>query len=284
MKNIPMEVLRSFVTVADVGGFTQAGELLGRSQPAISLQIKRLEELVGKTLLIRSGQQLELTPDGQRLLGYAKRILALNDEAIAQFSPNGVTGRLHLGIPSEYTPHLLPKIVSRFAQTYPNVTLEVTCDLSKHLRANMSKLGIDLILALYDDPASAGSHLIMEDELVWVTSPDHDAHLQSPLPLIVASEGCIYRNRAIQRLKQADLPSRILFTIPDLSGIQAALAEGLGVTVLTKGTVPEGLRILRPSDKFPKLGKVGIGLIGGKEPTEAQERLAEYLKARLASV
>ena len=284
MKNMPMEVLRAFVTIIEVRSFTQAGDLLGRSQPAISLQIKRLEEMLDQTLITRSGQQIELTRSGETLFGYAKRILALNDEALASFNATTVTGQLKLGIPSEFATTLLPKIVSRFAHTYPNVNLEVISDLSRNLLSNAPQKQFDLVLALHDDPRKAGSDLIKEDELVWVTSPHHDTHMQSPLPMITAPDGCIYRNRASTKLSQAKVPWRITYTNPDLSGIQAAIEEGLGVTVLAKSTVPDNLKIIRNSDKFPKLGKVGISLVVPKgERSEAVRRLAEYLKASLAS-
>lgn len=280
MKNLPTDLLRSFVTVIELGGFTQAAEWLGRSQPAISLQIKRLEQLVEQTLLIRSGQQLELSQAGQLLFRYAKQILAINDEAVAQFSKTAVSGKIHFGIPSEFATTLLPKIVGRFAQAYPNVTLEVTCALSKQLLSEPHRY--DLILALHDDPSTAGDNLVKEDDLVWVTGIDHDAHLQLPLPLIVAPKGCIYRKRGAEQLKDNNRDWRIVYTIPDLTGIQAAINEGLGVTVLAKSTVPENLRILKPSEKLPKLGKVGISLIHqSNESSEAISRLMEFVKASL---
>ena len=280
MKNLPTDLLRAFVTVIELGGFTQAAEWLGRSQPAISLQIKRLEQLVEQTLLIRSGQQLELSQAGQLLFRYAKQILAINDEAVAQFSKTAVSGKIHFGIPSEFATTLLPKIVGRFAQAYPNVTLEVTCALSKQLLSEPHQY--DLILALHDDPSTAGDNLVKEDDLVWVTGIDHDAHLQRPLPLIVAPKGCIYRKRGAEQLKDNNRDWRIVYTIPDLTGIQAAINEGLGVTVLAKSTVPENLRILKPSEKLPKLGKVGISLIHqSNESSEAISRLMEFVKASL---
>ena len=280
MKNLPTDLLRAFVTVIELGGFTQAAEWLGRSQPAISLQIKRLEQLVEQTLLIRSGQQLELSQAGQLLFRYAKQILAINDEAVAQFSKTAVSGKIHFGIPSEFATTLLPKIVGRFAQAYPNVTLEVTCALSKQLLSEPHRY--DLILALHDDPSTAGDNLVKEDDLVWVTGIDHDAHLQRPLPLIVAPKGCIYRKRGAEQLKGNNRDWRIVYTIPDLTGIQAAINEGLGVTVLAKSTVPENLRILKPSEKLPKLGKVGISLIHqSNESSEAISRLMEFVKASL---
>ncbi|MCB1662171.1 MAG: LysR family transcriptional regulator, partial [Pseudomonadales bacterium] len=191
MKNLPMDVLRSFVTVAELRGFTQAGELLGRSQPAISLQIKRLEDMLGSPLLKRSGQQLDLTQPGRQLFDYAKKILSLNDEVLAQFIKPEVSGRIHFGIPSEFATALLPKIVGRFVQSYPSVTLEVTCDLSKNLLNAQSDRIFDLVLALHDDPNAKRNDRVKVEELVWVTSTDHQAHLQPTVPLIAAPQGCI---------------------------------------------------------------------------------------------
>lgn len=283
MKNLPMDVLRSFVTVAEVGGFTQAGELLGRSQPAISLQIKRLEELLETTLLKRNGAQLELTASGHTLFDYAKKILALNDEALNRLIKPTVSGRIHFGIPSEFATTLLPKIVGRFAQAYPSVTLEVTCDLSKNLLNAEWAKPFDLILALYDDPKAKRSDRIKTEELVWVTSRNHQAHQQPKVPLIAAPEGCIYRKRGTAALDKAHQPWRIVYTIPDLTGIQAAIEEGLGVTVLAKSTVPDNLQILKPSEKFPKLGKIGVSLNYPKRHSnEALDRLVEFIKTSLS--
>lgn len=282
MKNLPTDLLRTFVTVTELGGFTAAADWLGRSQPAVSLQIKRLEQLLGQTLLVRSGHQLELSRAGQLMFRYARQILTLNDEAVAQFTKHSVSGKIHFGIPSEFATTLLPKIVGRFTQAYPNVTLEVTCALSKQLLSDPERRRYDLILALHDDPVMAGHNLVKEDELVWVTGTDHDAHQQIPLPLIVAPEGCIYRKRGIERLRENHRDWRVVYTIPDLTGIQSAINEGLGVTVLARSTVPENLRILKPTEKLPKLGKVGISLIEqSSESGEAITRLMDFVKASL---
>jgi DNA-binding transcriptional LysR family regulator len=144
------------------------------------------------------------------------------------------------------------------------------------------RLRYDLILALHDDPSSAGSSLVKEDELVWVSSTDSDAHLQAILPLIAAPEGCIYRKRGKEILQKNRKSWRVVYTIPDLTGIQAAINEGLGVTVLAKSTVPENLRILKNNEKIPKLGKVGVSLISqNSDPSEAITRLMEFVKASL---
>jgi len=282
MKNLPMDVLRSFITVAELGGFTPAGELLGRSQPAISLQIKRLEEMTSTHLFSRSSQGLKLTQQGETLFKYANDILALNDEALNTFLKPTLRGRVRFGIPSEFATTLLPKIVGRFAKAYPNVTLEVICDLSKSLLSEERANQFDLILALHDNPSNKHRGQVKADELVWVSSPDQHAHEKEAVPLIVAQEGCIYRHRAIQSLRKVNQDYRVVYTIPDLAGIKAAIEEGLGVTVLAKSTVPDNLKIIKPSEKYPKLGTVGISLIyDHKDPNEAMKRLVEFVATSL---
>ena len=283
MKNLPMDLLRAFVSVAQLGSFTKAGELLGRSQPAVSLQLRRLEELVGEGLLVRNGKTLELSEVGENLYGYANQILSLNDLAISQLSKSTIEGKIRLGIPSEFATVLMPKIVSRFAKAYPNVTLEVNCELSKSLLSKTGKATHDLILALEDNPSSTDSNLLRTDELVWVTGADQQMPRVGVVPLIAAAQGCIYRNRAIKALEQVNQPWQIVYTIPDLTGIQYAIQEGLGVTVLAKSTVPENLKILPPSVRFPELGEVGISLINStNNKNEAVQLLIDFLKTSLA--
>lgn len=277
MKNLPIDLLRTFVSVSDVGGFTSAGELLGRTQPTVSLQVKRLEGLLNQTLLYRNGSRVSLTTAGEDIYQYAQKILSLNDEAVGLYANDGLTGHINLGIPSEFATTLLPKVISRFSRTYPNVTIEVTCALSKELLTGHGRDKYDLILALYDDYEEAGGSLIQVDELVWVTNKSHDNHKKPVMSLVVAPNGCIYRNRGIKVLDELDLPWQVVYTIPDLTGILSAINEGIGVTVLAKSVVPSSLDIVRSSDKFPALGSVGISLVkANRRPIEAVDRLAEY--------
>lgn len=283
MKNLPIDVLRTFVSISQLGGFTEAGELLGRSQPAISLQIKKLEDLVGKPLFLRSRPNIELTENGRKLLVYAEKILILNDEVFSQLDNTVVSGKVRLGIPSEFATTHLPKIVSRFARTYPNVALDVHCDLSKNLRSKSGQKKYDLILALHDNLGESGHQCLKTDEMVWVASHTHNADLQDKISLIAAPDGCIYRKRAITRLDECSTPWQIVYTIPDLTGIQAAIEAGLGVTVLAKSTVPDTLKILEPCARLPRLGKLGISLSKSvKGENQAVDKIAEYLVSSLS--
>jgi DNA-binding transcriptional LysR family regulator len=283
MKNLPMDLLRAFVSVSQLRSFTKAGELLGRSQPAVTLKIKRLEELVDQKLFLRGGKSLELSDSGIALYNYAKQILTLNDLAISQISKSTVHGKIRLGIPSEFATVLLPKIISRFAKAYPNVALEVNCELSKYLLTRAGRESHDLILVLADQDTDLDGDLVKTDELVWVSSKKFNRTKKDAVPLIVASEGCIYRHTAMTGLSNASLSWKIVYTNPDLTGIQYAIQEGLGVTVLSRSIVPENLHILSASAGLPSLDRVSINIICNEQRSndEAIELLKEFLTASL---
>lgn len=286
MKNLPIELLRAFVTVIDEGGFTAAAERLGRTQPAVSQQIKKLESLLDRPLLNRDSPRPETTVAGDALMNFARQMLALNDEAVGYFAHPPVSGRIRFGIPSEFAITLLPKIVSRFARAYPDVTLEVTCDLSRNLVAEAQRHRYDLVLALHDNmsPAKARriENFVRSDQLVWVSSSASRAHQQETLPLVAAPSGCIYRARALRCLGESKRRCRIVYTIPDLTGIQAAIEEGIGVTVLARSTVPAGMVVLDSSAGLPDLGNIGISLQTPDAGTNtAVKVLADFIKAGL---
>lgn len=280
MKHLSLEALRSFSAVVELGSMTLAGERMGRSQPAISLQLKKLEEQLGVELLVRQGNGFALTPDGDVLFDYAQRMLALNDQAWAQFEPQQVSGKVRLGITSEFASSLLPKVLGQFAQVYPQVTLQVTSALSKDLLSGLGQQ-FDIILALREQ-TNKSDVLIQREELVWVGSP---ALVEQPsLPLVVAPDGCIYRRRAEQSLQRIRQPYRITYTNTDFSGLTAALNSGLGITVLAKSTVPESVSVidaLANGQSLPTPGSVNVimRLAGGA--SSAASQLADYLKARI---
>ena len=281
--NLPTDLLRTFVTVNDAGGFTRAGEILGRSQPAISLQIKRLEDLIQASLFQRSaGQRLQPTEKGEILLDFARQILHLNDEALACLIKPKVTGDIRLGIPNEFAISFLPEILGKFSASHPNVTLEVNCDLSTNLVDRLQEGAFDLIIAIHDYPAPQSFIKVWTEDLVWVSSPKHNSQTKTPLPLIVAPTGCVYRNRIIHTLNKVGTPWRIVYTSPNVSGIQAAVMAGLGVTAMAKSTVPPGLKMLSLSDKLPGLADAQVGLHYPKgRPSQAVLRLVEYITTSL---
>lgn len=280
MKNIPTDSLRTLVTVVEVGGFAKAGELLGLSQPAVSLQIKRLEELLGNKLFKKQGQRQVLNHHGEILLPLAKQLLQMNDNILQTFSSEVLVGKVRLGIPSEFAATVLPAIIGDFVSLYPDVALEVKSELSKKLRHSDNREQYDLILALLEGSEQSQYPIFMEDELVWVG--DVNNINSDVINLVVAEEGCIYRRRAISVLEKAGLKWRIVYTNADLTGISAAIKENLGITILAKHTVPNDLNWAKSTSLLPELGTVGISLIKqSQESQQAVDKLAEFIQLRL---
>ncbi|TAK90175.1 MAG: LysR family transcriptional regulator [Burkholderiaceae bacterium] len=291
MKNLPTDLLRTFVTVVDEGGFSSAGGLLGRSQPAISLQIKRLQDLLGVTLFLKSGRGFALTDEGQMVLSYARSMLNLNDEVVARLTRSPVSGVVRLGVPNEFADSFLPEILGKFAQRYPEVAIEVGCELSTHLLAKLQKGEYDLVFGLHTNlqalPRSGRTRTASaqgwSENLVWVGSPQQPVQNRSPLPLIVAPKGCVYRQRILETLEKLGRPWRIAYTSPSFGGIKAGVLAGMGVTVLAQSTVPEGFAVLGSSEGMPQLQGIRVHLHYDREnAAEAVQALVDYMAERLA--
>jgi DNA-binding transcriptional LysR family regulator len=285
MRNLSMDALRAFVATADLGSVTAAADHLGRSQPAISLQLKKLEEHLGVEVFLRFNKQLSLSDAGAAIYEDTKTILALNDQLLNQFAKPELAGQIKLGIPSEFATTLLPKIIGRFAQSYPQVTLEVLSDLSRNLLSEPQRAQYDLILGLHDKLSAKRKGLIKSDRLVWVGKKDYLNDRQDKLPLVLAQDGCLYRKRALKALDKIKQPWRIIHTNPDLSGIQAAISEGLGITVLAQSTIPDGLEAIErygKSERLPDLGSIDISLVYERRAaSQATSRLAGYIRSSL---
>ncbi len=283
MQNIPTELMRSFVKAIDGGSFTRAAQMVGRTQSAVSLQIKRLEDVVGVRLFQRDAHNLKLTVQGRTFAQYARRILALNDEVLALMQSPEVSGRVRLGAPSEYTDSLLPHLLGRFAQAHPNVMLEVTSDLSKNLLTRQKNGEFDLVVALHDDAQAGGGKPVHTEPLIWFTSADHFGHMQSPLPLVLAPPPCVYRRRMLQQLNRETKPCRIAYLSSSHSAVLAAVRAGLGVTAMAKSTLPGDVRLLGAADGLESLGHLEVRLhrLPTAESTEAIDYLETYIAEHL---
>lgn len=282
MKQLSLDNLRTLVSVIELDGYAKAGERLGRSQPAISLQIKKLEEQLGKRLFNKVGQRQRVNQDGTLLYQYAKQLLAINDDVFRQFEQTSLKGRLRLGIPSEFASTLLPGIIGEFSSLYPDVTLEVTSSLSRHLLSEDYRSEFDLILALVNPEQETSGELVLKDKLVWV-GDKMMLKIDSSVPLVMAPTGCIYRSRVIKMLKQQTTAWRITYTNADLYGLIAAIKQGLGVTALASTSVPKELDVVRHKN-LPKLGNVKICLFNqDTQHPQVSRTLSDFIKARLAN-
>lgn len=223
---LDLDLLHSFVSVVDAGGFTRAGERVHRSQSTVSQQIRKLEETLECALFVRDGRQVHLTEDGERLLGYARRMLALSTEVREAVSGRKRVEVIRLGIPDDFAADTLTAIVAQFARARPAVQLSVRCDLTVALTRGLDRGDLDIAL-LKREPGAGSALAAWPEHLHWIAGPGDLPAATEPVPLVAFPQGCIYRNRAIHALEQAGRRWRIAYESPNLMGLQAALAGGL---------------------------------------------------------
>ncbi len=281
LPNLDIDLLRAFVAVAETGSFTRAAGHLGRVQSAVSMQVKRLEEVAGQRLFDRSRRKVALSPDGEVLLGYARRMLALNQAALSDLGQAAVAGRVRLGT-ADTAAYFLPGILARFAQALPRVQLEVRCDRSWHLLDALDAGELDLALVTQQGDRRGGRALRREP-LVWASARGQTAHETDPLPLAVFAPGCAYRAAAMDALDRAGRAWRVAYSSTSVTGVQAAAVTGLAVGVLPQSALLKGMRVLGETDGLPPLPDYAITLHAapGNQPAPVA-RLAEDIAAQLA--
>jgi DNA-binding transcriptional LysR family regulator len=254
------DLLRTFLAVADEGGFTRAAESIHLTQAAVSMQVKRLEENVGKSLFLRKGRKVSLTADGETLISYARRILLLQKEAMGALAKPELTGMVRIGTPDDYAGYL-PPILIRFSKTHPKVQVKVLCQPSAELHDMMRKGEVDLILTTANcgTPTGLGTVARMEP-LAWVASAHHWPEREDPIPLAVFSDGCPVRDNGLAALEAMGKPYRIAYASPSIAGLLAAVGAGLAVGLLAGVNTPDNARILGPEEGFPILPPVMLEL------------------------
>jgi DNA-binding transcriptional LysR family regulator len=274
---LDLELLRSFVSVVDAGGFTRAGERVHRTQSTVSQQIKRLEDDVGQPLLIRSGKDVTPTEAGERLLSYARRLLALAEEARDVLARPGHEGAVRLGIPEDFAAYRLTELLATFSRSRPGLRLDVRADQSTYLRRDLERGDLDLAL-LKRAAGEKGAIAAWPERVHWVTSKAHPAHsAQGSVPLIGFPTGCLYRARAIHALESAGRSWHMAYTSSGLAGIQAAVAAGLGLSILSEMAIQPDHRMLTAKDGFAPIDKTEVALMAAPHASPATLRLADRL-------
>ena len=277
LATIDPELLRSFVAIAETGSFTAAAHRVHRTQSAVSMQIKRLEDLLGRELFAREGRGTALTRDGETLLAHARRILHAHREALAAFDRDALAGEVTVGSPDDYASTFLPRILARFAETHAKVHVNVVCQASVDLMRLLAERAVDLALVTQGSGERGGT-VVLREPMVWATSSGHRAHEQDPLPLALFEPGCAFRRAATESLAAAGRPARVAYTSLSIAGVHAALGAGLAVGVLLRSSVRPGLRILDQRDGFPPLPESGIVLQRAtREPSPVVDRLEEAM-------
>ncbi len=277
-----LAALDMLVTVAETGGFTAASVRLGRTQSAVSVRIQDLEAQLGQKLLERSRRGVTPTDAGERLIGHARRLLAVEREALADLGGEAATGRLRVGVPDDYVDAYLRPLIARFAAEHPRVELELRCDLSKRIEPALAAGEFD-IAVITQDPVRPRGETLRREPLVWVAARGHRPELQEVLPLALFSEGCRARPRVLAALTGAGRAHRLVFSSSHTAGVISAVEAGFCVTAITESAVPPSLRRLGAAEGLPPLFELSVGLIVAPSPSLAARRFAQALREEMAA-
>lgn len=277
--NLDLDVLRTLLTAQRLGGFGRAAEQVGRSQSAVSQQIDKLEKRLGQPLFRKQGRGLVPTEAGETVLAYARRIVELNDEAVAAVRGAAIEGEVRFGLPGDFAETSLPTALGRFKRAHPGVRVEAMVDRNALLMERLDKGQLDLALAI-GRGAREDAMPLATLPMVWL------GPAAGPLPwrrgetlsLAVFQPPCIFRSAAIDALDAANIPWTVAFTSPSLPGLWAAVAAGLGVTIRTQAGIPDSLRVLGAEEGLPPLPAVDLALHdAGRELTPAMQRLRRIM-------
>jgi DNA-binding transcriptional LysR family regulator len=274
---LDLDQLHTFVAIADTGSFTRAAEQVFRTQSAVSMQMRRLEERLGKSLFAKDGRTNRLTEDGERLLVHARRMIRLNRETLAAFDDASLEGHVRIGTPDDYADRFLPEIMARFARSNPRVELSVICEPTVNLVDHVRRGNLDIALVTHDDKGS--SEVVRREPLLWVTSADHAVHEEPVLPIAVGRPTCLWRRVACDVLDEMGRDYRILFTSWSATVIIASVLSGLAVSILPECALRPGMRILAEADGFGPLPDCRIGIMRGQT---AQPDIVDALARHIA--
>lgn len=258
--HLDLDLLRTFVAIAETRTLGRAAGKIGRTQAAVSMQVKKLEALLNQPLLNRTGRGVTLTLHGERLLGHARTILRHHDAAMADISGAGLTGTLRFGCPDDYAAAFLPHILRSFAGRHPQVFVEVYCAPTPRLLEQLGKHALDLALISTPPDADGTTAVIRREPLVWVGNRHDDAALREPLQLALSDPDTLDHRAACDRLDEAGRPYRVAYASGSMSGLLAVVRSGQAIAVLTQAAVPADLQVLPTGERLPPLPPVGLAV------------------------
>ncbi|ETX29219.1 LysR family transcriptional regulator [Roseivivax isoporae] len=281
MRTLDLTTLRSFAAVAETGGVTRAARMLNLTQSAVSMQLKRLEEMLGLQLLERAGRGVALTQAGEQLLGYAQRMVALNDEIYARLTDDAFEGELVLGVPKDIVYPAVPRILRRFHAEFPRMRVHLRASNTVTLREDHRRGDTDMILTT-EEQAGPGGEVLAEAPLRWFGAPGGVAFRKRPLPLAQARP-CVFRPTVLRRLKEEGLDWESAVETDSDRGVEATVSADLGVTALLEGHAPPQLEALDPG-LLPDLGRIRINLYTGGPASAPAEALARMIRQAYAAL
>jgi DNA-binding transcriptional LysR family regulator len=273
--SIDSELLRTFVAIADEGGYTKAGEVVNRTQSAVSMQMKRLEEdVVRRPLFLKDGRTISFTAEGQVLLGYARRILKLHSEVFNTLREPHMVGTVKIGTPDDYVMRFLPGILQRFAQAYPLVQVEVHCESSSQL---LQRQDLDLSIVTRE-PGKEIGQILRQERFVWAVGAGFCPQEQTTMPLAMFNTDCFCRQWAINALHASGREFRVAYTSASLSAIMAVVSAGLAVTAQLQSLITSDLEVLGEQHGLPQLPSASIVLLRNpNNPSPITECLADHI-------
>jgi DNA-binding transcriptional LysR family regulator len=281
-RNLDLSALRSFVTVADVGGVTRAAGYLNLTQSAVSMQIKRLEDSLGQQLFLRAARKLALSPEGEQLLSYGRRMLVLNDEALSRFAATACDGEVRLGVPHDVVYPAIPGILKRMAAAYPCLRVNLVSSFTILMKQDFDRGLFDVILTTEETP-DPGAEVLGARSLVWVGAPDGNAWQRRPLRLGF-KDTCIFRPRAQAALDDAGIPWQLATGGESEQAVEATVAADLAVSARMVGSIPDGTAVITGDNHLPPLGEMKLALYrADRRKDEAVDMLMAELRCAYGS-
>jgi DNA-binding transcriptional LysR family regulator len=281
---LDLDLLRTFAVIAETGALSRAAVRVGRTQAALSLQVKRLERIVDQALLERTGRGVVLTPHGTRLLAHARRILQYHDEALAELSGKGLSGTIRFGCPDDYAVTFLPHLLRGFAREHPKVLVEVHCAHTPRLLERLERHGLDLALTSFAE-GEKGATVIRREPLVWVGAVGSNAANLKPLRLALTDPDTLDHRAARRTLEAAGRAYRVAYASASLTGLTAVVRSGQAIAVLTRTAVPNDLRVLSGESGLPPLPSVGIGVtVDSRQPSAVVSAFAQHVRQVLPTL
>jgi len=278
---LELDLLRTMVVIAETGNFSTAATKLFRTPSAVSMQVKRIEELLGRAVFRRDSRSVTPTPDGKLLVEHGRRLLALNNEVVGRFVMPEVAGTVRLGATEDIAERILPGLLQRFAQTHCCVTVDVAVNSTVVLRESVRSGEMDLALTTFNPKRKLKADIepVFQERLVWAGLRNGVAFEKRPLPISVWEEGCSWRSSALSSLEAADIDHRVAFMSAHISGQRAAILADLAVAPIPESCCVNDIIELTEQDGLPKLSAYGVGMLLQQKPSEPAQAAAEHIRS-----
>ena len=278
---LDLDVLRTFVAIAETGSFTAAANAVFRTPSAVSMQIKKLEETLRCAVFNRDARSVSLTADGEVLMGYARRMLAINREAVSKFVVPDVSGVVRLGSPDDYGERVLPSVLKRFAQSHPSVAVDVIIDQSVNLRRRLNERELDITLFTVCRNIPPEAEILLTEPIVWGGARGGCAHMKKPLPVSVWEEGCAWRADALEALGRDGVEYRIAYMSAHTAGQRSAILADLAIAPLPKSFIGDEIVALGSEHGLPQLSNYNLAMIVAPDASAPVRAAADHIRATM---